>query len=55
MAAFKIDERKLQSVLPPPVSSWREDLKWSAAVIGTVVLFIGSAALLLYGVLRGLF
>lgn len=38
--AFQIDDDKLRSALPAPVSTTREDLKWSSAF-----LFIAAAVI----------
>ena len=50
--AFEIDDRKLRRSTTPPDGEWWEGFKWSGWIIGVVALFIGSAALLVAGVLR---
>jgi hypothetical protein len=41
MAGFEIDEDKLRTALPPPVSSPAEDLKVLGMVFGSVLFVLG--------------
>lgn len=55
--AFKIDEGKLRSALPPPedTSPWYEGLKWVGAVLGLILWALIVVGLILWWLLGLIF